>query len=311
MGVQRVGRGFRCAFKSVSAAISHGLPVGEGRGMVSAMRTLSRGRLPALLALASLALPAPAATAPPRKPTSPWKVDFGDAHCIAMRDYGSAASPLQLAFKPSLIGAVMQVSIIRPGDKVVTNQSRGSVTIDGAAPAKASVLGYSSKATQSRVSSINLSLDAFRPMRTAKAVRIESPGEIDETFALANLEGVARTLDECVADLRKVWNIENATGLIKQHARQQKTPASLFRMSDYPAVALRGDDSGMVALVILIDEAGKVASCQVTATSGAASLDAQSCAVMGARARFDPALGADGKPVKSGTVTRIRWITEE
>ena len=56
MVVQRVGRGFRCAIKSVSAAISHGLPVGEGRGMVRAMRTLSRDRLPALLAFASLAI---------------------------------------------------------------------------------------------------------------------------------------------------------------------------------------------------------------------------------------------------------------
>jgi TonB family protein len=276
------------------------------------MKYLSGRGLPALFAAASLVLPGTAVAAPvPLKPTSPWKVDFGDAHCIAMREYGTPAAPLLFALKPSLIGEVMQVSIIRPGEKKPTGQYDGSLTIDGAKPIGVSVLGHWAKTSKSRVSSINLPLAAFQPMRAARAVRIQSSGEVEQSFALANLEAVARTLDECVADLRKVWNIENATGLIKQHARQQKTPASLFRMSDYPAVALRGDDSGMVALVILIDEAGKVVSCQVTATSGAASLDAQSCAVMGARARFDPALGADGKPVKSGTVTRIRWIVGE
>jgi TonB family protein len=276
------------------------------------MKYLSGRGLPALFAAASLVLPGTAVAAPvPLKPTSPWKVDFGDAHCIAMREYGTPAAPLLFALKPSLIGEVMQVSIIRPGEKKPTGQYDGSLTIDGAKPIGVSVLGHWAKTSKSRVSSINLPLAAFQPMRAARAVRIQSSGEVEQSFALANLEAVARTLDECVADLRKVWNIENATGAIKQEARPTKPAISYFSSGDYPAVALQAEDSGVAALVILIDEAGKVASCQVTATSGLASLDAQSCAVIGARARYNPALGVDGKPVKSGTTTRIRWVANQ
>ena len=43
-------------------------------------------------------------------------------------------------------------------------------------------------------------------------------------------------------------------------------------------------------MVILIDEFGKVADCTVTQTSGAASIDAQSCAVIRERGKFRPAI---------------------
>jgi protein TonB len=59
----------------------------------------------------------------------------------------------------------------------------------------------------------------------------------------------------------------------------------------------------------LIDTDGKVASCMVIGSSGVASLDAQSCAIVTSRARFRPALGLDGKPARSGKIQRIRWLT--
>jgi hypothetical protein len=45
----------------------------------------------------------------------------------------------------------------------------------------------------------------------------------------------------------------------------------------------------------------------VTQTSGVAALDGQSCAKFSERARFEPAIGVDGKPAKDGHRTRIRW----
>jgi len=67
---------------------------------------------------------------------------------------------------------------------------------------------------------------------------------------------------------------------------------------------------GSVAFVLLIDEEGKVADCTVTETSGVASLDAQSCAIVKERAKFKPATGLDGKPSKSSYFQRISWRLE-
>src|SRR5687768_4530251 len=111
---------------------------------------LDRGRmmcfpgrgLPALLAAASLAFSGAAGAAPPSKPTGPWNVDFGDAHCIAMRNYGTEAKPVILAFKPSPIGDVIQLSVVRPGVSVQVNQYPGLMTAGGLKPVPVSMLGY-------------------------------------------------------------------------------------------------------------------------------------------------------------------------
>ena len=58
---------------------------------------------------------------------------------------------------------------------------------------------------------------------------------------------------------------------------------------------------------MLVDETGKIEFCMVTEASGQAILDARACSILRMRARFDPTLGIDGKPVKSGTTGRIKW----
>lgn len=80
-----------------------------------------------------------------------------------------------------------------------------------------------------------------------------------------------------------------------------------FNANDYPGLAIRQEQSGLVEFALLIDETGKVADCTLIKTSGVAALDAQSCAVIKRRGAFLPALGLDGKPVKAATTHRIGW----
>jgi hypothetical protein len=260
-------------------------------------------------ALALLGLvAAPAAAADPLQPTGHWNVDFGDAHCIATRDYGTRAAPLILALKPSPIGDVMQLSVLRASGDRGISQFGGTIAVDEAAPAKVSVLGYPAKSGGLRIAAINLPPDRFRPVRTASALRVRTGTGVSHSFALTQMAAVAGTLDRCVAGLRSAWHISEAGGGISQPAKPKQPLPSYFSTSDYPAVAVRNEATGTVAMVALIDETGKVASCMVTETSGYASLDAQSCAIISGRAKFDAALGPDGKPAKSGATYRIRWM---
>jgi TonB family protein len=261
-------------------------------------------------ALVGMGLTVPLAAAPvPLKPTSKWNVDFGDAHCIAMRNYGTEAAPLMLALKPSPIGDVMQVSVVRQSAKPETDQYSGSMTIDAAAPVRVSVLGYHGKGNTSRVASINLPIDKYQPLRSASRVRLQSAGEIDASFVLSDMAPVARALDRCVAGLKELWHIGAGDAVIATPAMSTKPLFTHFGPDDYPAVAVMKGDSGLVAITTLIDETGKIASCMVTQTSGYASLDAQSCAMITTRAKFVAATGPDGKPVKSVLESRIRWVT--
>jgi len=170
---------------------------------------------------------------------------------------------------------------------------------------------------------VNLPLQNLAPMRTASSLSIrarqdEAPAigsrisqaaaGTDERFALTHMVPLLKTIEKCVTGLRMVWNVTHSTGTqstLKERARGNL--ASFVNDEDYPAIALDQDQSGIVEFALLIDEAGKVADCTVTATSGAASLDAQTCSTMRTRAKLTPAVGADGKPAKDALIGRIRW----
>jgi protein TonB len=76
---------------------------------------------------------------------------------------------------------------------------------------------------------------------------------------------------------------------------------------DYPPEAVRNGDEGRVEITVRVGPNGRVTSCQVTGSSGHPSLDEATCRTYAKRARFAPALAADGTPVESSYVDRVRW----
>jgi outer membrane biosynthesis protein TonB len=114
-------------------------------------------------------------------------------------------------------------------------------------------------------------------------------------------------MDECVADLRQVWNVWDPNGPSKLKQAPKGNVNGLIRSEDYPGIALLQNQQGSLQFVLLIDEGGRVADCTIVETSGVASLDAQSCAILQDKARFTPAIGLDGKPAKSSYFQRVTW----
>lgn len=264
-------------------------------------------RTASAVALFSILGTPPARAAEPVQPTGKWNVDFGDAHCTAARTYGPPDKPLTLAFKSAPIGDVMQLSVVRSGRRVEMNQYPGTMTVDRSTPVAVSFLGYPADDGKLRISLVKLTPANFAPIRTATAVRLRAPGELDTIFALSSMSQVADTLDRCVLDLRSAWHVGEHAAKLKQAAVALQPLQKLFSSDDYPRVALNNDGTGMVQAMLLINEAGRIASCMVTETSGHASLDAQTCIILARRARFSPAIGSDGKPANSATTARIRW----
>jgi TonB family protein len=74
--------------------------------------------------------------------------------------------------------------------------------------------------------------------------------------------------------------------------RPVNDPAAWFTADDYPAEALKAHEAGAVGYEAEVGPAGLVTACRVARSSGSPSLDAVTCALVFARARF-PA-GAPG-----------------
>ena len=255
--------------------------------------------------LTSAAAPPPDSV--PLQPTGKWTVHFDDAQCLAERNYGSKDHPLYLALKQPPLGDVMQLDVIEGGTVGEASQSDARVWLDDSEPLKLTTLYYTPTNSKFRVHMMNLPRERFSSVSKAKKLRIRASG-FDQTFALDSLGQLMVVMDQCVTDLRNVWNVGTSSrdeGGPREDAKGNLR--GLFSSDDYPRDSFLNGETGAVRVALLVNEEGKVADCSVIQTSGVAMLDAQSCAVLKARARFVPAVGKDGRPAKDAFIQRINW----
>jgi TonB family protein len=250
---------------------------------------------------------AAAVAAQPRAPTAKWNVNFGDAQCIAHRDYGTSAKPLRLVLKAAPVGDVMQVAVMQAAISSPPQQVDSFVTIDGRRPLKTNLLMYTPKGSKERIYLLNMPSADFASVRQAKTLSVRSEG-LNETFSLSEMEPLLKVVDECVADLRRVFNIgEGGAEPAGLKSRARTNLGRLFSDDDYPDVAVMKGQSGRVGFALLIGEDGRVADCTIVATSGVPSLDSQACALLKTRAKFEPARDHEDKPAKDSVVGGIVW----
>nr|WP_255554746.1 energy transducer TonB [Sphingomicrobium sp. B8] len=82
----------------------------------------------------------------------------------------------------------------------------------------------------------------------------------------------------------------------------------VFTPDDYPTASLRAEEEGTVRAIVSVGTDGVPTACDVTQSSGYARLDATTCSIILERARFAPALDAEGQPVEGTYSTPpIRW----
>jgi protein TonB len=95
--------------------------------------------------------------------------------------------------------------------------------------------------------------------------------------------------------------------IVSQAAKAKGNLPSLFSTDDYPQSAIRNEEQGTTAVRLTIGTDGRVADCQITASSGSNALDAATCSVIKRRARYSPAKDQAGNAVTGSDSTRIRW----
>jgi TonB family protein len=262
----------------------------------------------AVSVIGALLISVPAIADPiPKSPTDRWVVDFDDAQCVAMRNYGTKDSPFVLALKQPALGEVMQLSVVRRGiGPRFAEQHDASISLDEGKSIALTVVSAAVKQTGNIIVRTNIPRSTFDLVARSRTMRIRAKDQLDEAFQLSQVDGVLKVLDQCAADLQHAWNVTDPeVATLKKRA--SGSIAGLISPDDYPGVALDEDQGGTVSYALLIDEKGKVADCTVIDTSGVAALDAQSCAIIKAKAQFVPAVGSDGKPAKDATTGKITW----
>lgn len=143
---------------------------------------------------------APAAADPvPKPPTDRWVVDFDDAQCVAMRNYGTKDAPFVLALKQPALGDVMQLSVVRRGvGAAFAEQHDASISLDGGKPIEMTVVSAAVKRSHNVVLQMNIRRPTFDLLAHANAFRIRAKDQLDASFQLSQVDGVLKVLDQCV-----------------------------------------------------------------------------------------------------------------
>jgi hypothetical protein len=252
----------------------------------------------------SLALVSAAA---PKVPAGDWVLDYAEAQCSARGQFGTAEKPLFLILKPSPTRDLVQLNIVKK--RSGSSGAHEYAARIGLGQAKRVELGQLSFSGSNNfeVRQVNLPAELAAQLASADRLSWSAPG-INITFETGDLGPVARWLSSCREKMRAHWNIGEANERALRTPAKPITPLmSLFSTQDYPGQSLRQDASGVASVIVLIDERGRPRGCMLDTTSGAASLDAMTCAVIRERGKFEPAIGANGKPVRSYIAQRVHW----
>lgn len=125
---------------------------------------------------------------------------------------------------------------------------------------------------------------------------------------LGSMRATLKALRTCTTNLVKSWGLDpEVQAKLTKQATPVGSPGSWLRSSDYPADMIAQGKNGWVRFRLGVNEAGVVTDCTVQQKMNPVEFNTVSCKLLTKRARFDPALDASGKPVKSYFLGSVLW----
>ncbi len=245
-----------------------------------------------------------ASAAPPDalSATSRWLLDPIDRGCEIMQNFGGASLTfrrqptettstvrLESAAVPPRVSAAM-LRNERSGEEISAAAVSGDVP-----PRKFLQIG-------------NVDNNFLAKLSPNSTLSFSVEGRPVAKLALADLDSALTALEQCEARLLRGWGVDPAP-LAKLQAWPEPTndPRSWVKSEDYPPSAIRVRNQSDATLRYRVTRDGKVADCAVAQSSGSLALDNAACRLVTRRARYRPALAADGSAQDAWVVQTVRW----
>ena len=288
--------------------------------------------------LASLASPAFADDAPRPvpmlEPDGPWVLDYDDERCRAARKFkGSDGSDPTLFYLEQYVPAA-GVDWLVAGDVVPNRQDWDIQFGPRHEPFEVknqwvslgeygrAILGVGTRRTESDLEKQTEANKAVIRERGALKLDPETAEDIDwleieggssdaVRIPLEQLPKIYEAMNTCMADLVRSWGYDPATReKVVTGTRPLNFDAVVREIVEhYPSRAREHGNSANFTMRLMIEADGRVSKCAMIARTVANGFDSSACKIMVRKARFEPARDAEGNPLPSYYMQRLRyWI---
>jgi hypothetical protein len=275
--------------------------------------------LPALLIAAAIGGDASAKTeveVVPLETKAPWQVDYGENECRMARkfDVGNKAAVVQLNRDGPL--STFNLAISAPGTPSARDfRARNArLRFDGDADWVWSIVTRS-KSTSGQEFMIfprlNPSFWSGLEQRIAEnrpvILRI-GVGGFQMAFNLQKMKALKTEFDKCEDVLMNNAGFDGAA-LRSLRQRASPIPSSLpwLKSSDYPKEQAFQERQDALLVWLDIDATGSTTDCRVLDSLGDEAFHKVTCELLTKRAKFAPAISAEGTPVRSYRESLVFW----
>lgn len=243
-------------------------------------------------------------------PASRWIVDWGAQRCSLIRA-AAGSQPVTMVLRSPLGSLRPELLLLGPWktDPLGKAETADVVLAPSGARFTGQAVSGAKPGVAGRMLAIaDLGVEFIDAYANAKQLTVEVGKNQVADLALPNARGAVKALTDCNNDLLTSWGLDPAAW-----TSMQRMPVPTGEIgawisdNDYPSDALKKDQSGTVVARFEVGADGQVSDCVTVVSSGVPSLDRQTCKSLGKR-KFDPAIGADGRPVPVRLVETIRWI---
>lgn len=254
-------------------------------------------------ALSTWLLAAALPTAPVAAPGGRWAVDFGDYECSLARHAGGSQA---LVVKRGPASASVQVHWVDPDWYKAARSPSPELFLE---PGHVRVEDFVPRPLEQDqgVGSFAVGSQFLDRLAVATTADLHEGGKIVGSIRVPEAARALRAFSECNDSLVRDFGGDPA--LLKSLREPPRTAslATLISSDDYPSDALQDEASGIVRFRLDVGADGKIQGCAINVSSGRKDFDEATCRIMKSRARFEPAVGADGKPAAAPYFYWVAW----
>ena len=236
-------------------------------------------------------------------PVGKWTMDYQQDLCLLTRPYESNGTKVTLGFRQA--PGDFQTEVIILSADSPDEALRGGGVIMRPDPATTIIsMGVSLRIPGGRKRVLRFMAPHAQIVGLGSQVglTIEELGQGAMTFPLDRADKALRALVTCETDQIRSWGVD-----LSQMAVTAKPIGDVTKWFVFPLQAAHNRQDGDTTVRWSIDTKGRVDGCTIVRSSGNPILDSSACKQIIKRGKYQPAIGKDGKPMRSLETRLLIW----